>query len=82
MKEIIALIATSLVVGSYIPQLYKTYKTKSAKDLSWLFLIIIFVGVFMWSIYGILNNDMTFFIANAIILLCSGSLIVLKWIYN
>jgi len=82
LKEIIALIATMLVVGSYLPQIFKAYKTKRLDDVSMGFLVMICFGVLLWLIYGILNNDVTFVIANAIIILCSGTLIVMKLKYK
>ena len=80
-KEIIALIATILVVSSYIPQVLKAYKTKSLSDISIVYLIAICFGVFLWIIYAVLNNDLTFFIANVIILMFASMLISMKIYY-
>ena len=40
-----------------IPQIVKIYQTKSAKDLSYLFMISNIVGVAFMCVYGVVNGD-------------------------
>ncbi len=81
-KEVIAIIATLLVTTSYIPQIIKGYRTKSLKDLSTSFLVIVGIGVLLWILYGIFNSDFTFIIANAVILVFVITLILMKFYYR
>lgn len=81
-KTILATLATLCVVSSYIPQLVKGYKTKSLKDVSLLFLIVIIIGTILWIAYGFINKDYIFLIANLIILLFAFCLIVMKIRYD
>ncbi len=80
--ETVAIIATMLVVISYLPQIIKAFRTKSLEDVSWGFLIIIFLGVICWVIYGILKDDMTFMISNILLAILQLVLIVMKIRYS
>mgnify|MGYP001287832851 CR=1 FL=1 len=80
--EIIAAIATILVVVSWIPQLLKAYKTKSLKDFSYLFIIIVILATLVWMIYGIAINDSAIIIGNSIILLFPVLLFIMKFYYD
>ena len=82
LKEYIALIATLLIVVSYIPQLIKGYTTKSMKDLSMGYLGILLAGIALWTWYGFLNDDMTFLIANTVIMVLTCSIIAMKVWYD
>lgn len=82
LREILAIIATILVTVSYVPQIVKGYRTKSLRDVSMWFLCIICLGVAVWIAYGFVARDWTFVIANAFIILLSGSLIVMKLRYG
>jgi len=80
--EIIAAIATILVVVSWIPQLFKAYKTRSLKDFSYLFIIIVIIATTIWIIYGIAINDSAIAIGNSVILLFPVLLLVMKFYYD
>jgi MtN3 and saliva related transmembrane protein len=79
---VLATLATICVVSSYIPQIVKGYKTKSLKDVSMGFLLIIIIGTLLWMIYAIVNSDFIFLTANSIILLFAITLTVMKLHYN
>ena len=81
-KEIIATIATFCIVISYLPQIIKGHKTKSLEDISWGFLFIINIGVILWVIYGILNEDTIFIVANIILVALQLILICMKYHYG
>ena len=82
MKTILAALATLCVVSSYIPQIVKGYKTKSLKDVSLAFLIVITVGTVLWICYGFLNQDYIFLLANSIILIFAICLTLMKVVYG
>ena len=50
---IIGLAGSILVTIAYVPQTVKTVLTKHTKDLSLAWLLILAVGLFMYSVYGI-----------------------------
>ena len=81
-KELLAAVATATIVISYIPQLIKGYRTKSLQDISWGFLVLLLLGLFAWTFYAILNEDMVFLIANTTILIFGFSLVLMKFHYD
>lgn len=71
LTEFFGMIALITTIIGLIPQIYKTYVTKSADDLSMIMLINCFVCSVAWTIYGILVEDTTVILANAFLGLCS-----------
>ena len=53
--ELIGLLAAFLTTSAFLPQVYKTWKTKDVTALSLTMLLIFFVGVLLWLLYGILT---------------------------
>jgi len=60
----IGLIAALLTTGSLVPQVIKTYRTKSTGDLSLGMYLMMFSGVILWLIYGLLVRDIPIIAAN------------------
>ena len=70
--------AAVFATGSFVPQVYKTWRTRSAEDLSWLMLITHIVGLSLWLIYGIRLNATPIIVANAVGVFLDVVLIALK----
>lgn len=64
--EIIGLVAAALTTSAYIPQVYKTKKTKSVENLSFSMYLAMFIGVVLWLIYGIYIHSVAVIMANAV----------------
>ena len=60
-----------------IPQLYKTYITKSAKDLSIYSLLLILATNLLWLLHGYFTFDSSLLVASSIALAINMSLFVL-----
>jgi MtN3 and saliva related transmembrane protein len=54
--EILGLLGGLLVTVSLLPQVIKSYKTKSTKDISIVYTIILMTGLALWILYAILNK--------------------------
>jgi MtN3 and saliva related transmembrane protein len=54
--EIMGIIAGGLTTTSLIPQVVKTYKSRSAADLSLKMFSLFSLGVLLWLIYGFINK--------------------------
>ena len=52
--EILGIIAACLVNVSFFPQILKTVRTKRVGGISLPFWVMLFVGSFLWGVYGIL----------------------------
>ena len=64
--EIIGLSAAFLTTSAFIPQVYKIYKEKNADGISLTMYIILFIGVLLWLLYGILIGSLSIIVANGI----------------
>jgi MtN3 and saliva related transmembrane protein len=60
------------------PQLYKTYSTKSVKDLSFESLLIITLGNLLWLLHGYFIRDASLLVAG---LVASSVNFTLLWLY-
>jgi MtN3 and saliva related transmembrane protein len=51
--EVLGLIAGAITTGSFIPQVIRVYKLRSAREISLFFTILFVVGDALWLSYGI-----------------------------
>ncbi|MEH1944679.1 MAG: SemiSWEET transporter [Nostoc sp.] len=65
-----------------MPQMFKTWQTKSAKDVSLLTLITFIIGVFLWLIYGIYLQALPIILANSVTLFFNLIILWLKIKYR
>ncbi|MBH8565391.1 SemiSWEET transporter [Nostoc sp. CENA67] len=78
----LGLMAGVLTTIAYLPQLIKTWKSKSAEDLSWSMLIILCIGIILWLIYGVSVHDLPILAANIVTLILASVILVLKIRYK
>ena len=78
----IGLTAGFLTTISFLPQVIKTWKTRSAKDLSLSMFMIFWLGVMLWLIYGILIEDTPIVIANALTLTLASVILYFKFSFK
>ncbi|MEO1054287.1 MAG: SemiSWEET transporter [Bacteroidota bacterium] len=76
--EILGLIAGGLTTISFLPQAIKTWKTKSAKDLSLFMFSIFCLGVALWLTYGIIISNTPIIVANIVTLALSSTILYFK----
>lgn len=75
---ILGLVAASLTTFSFLPQMLKTWQTKSAKDVSFVMLICFNLGIVLWLIYGIYLSALPIILANAVTLFFNLIILGLK----
>ncbi|TAL58651.1 MAG: PQ-loop repeat-containing protein [Legionella sp.] len=83
--SIVIISGTFALVTSFIgllPQIYKSLKTKSTKDLSQVMLLNYFVCSLAWIIYGSYTDSMFVLASNALGLLSSLILLLQKHYYD
>ena len=76
--QIIGLVAAFCTTISFLPQVIKTWKSGSAKDLSLGMFSFFCVGVALWLVYGILERDLPIIAANLLTLILSSTLLFFK----
>ncbi len=55
--------------AAWFPQVNRTWNTRSARDFSWGYLSLFMLGVFLWTMYGVLRHDVVVIVANGVTLL-------------
>jgi len=79
---IVATLAPIVNCVQLIPQLYKTYRTKSVKDLSFYSLLLLLTTIILWLLHGYFINDISLVVAGIITLVLNISLIRLYFLYR
>ena len=64
--DLFGFLAALLTTIAFLPQLYKTWQTKSADDVSLVMLILFITGLVCWIIYGFKINSIPILVANII----------------
>ncbi|SMO70737.1 MtN3 and saliva related transmembrane protein [Fodinibius sediminis] len=82
MTMILGLVAGMLTTIAFIPQVVKTWKTKSADDLSLGMYVAFCLGVSLWLIYGFIVSDLPIIAANLVTLSLAITLLYFKLTYN
>ena len=79
LTEFYGFIAAILTTIAFLPQLYKTWTTKSAEDVS---LITLIIGLICWIVYGIKINSTPILVANIVTFIFNFTILILKLIYS
>ncbi|MBU1191506.1 MAG: SemiSWEET transporter [Gammaproteobacteria bacterium] len=79
---LLGLCAGSLTTLAFVPQVLKTWRSKSGNDISLGMFLLFSTGVLLWLIYGILIDALPVILANAITLLLSLTVLALKLRYR
>lgn len=80
--EILGYAAGAITCLTFLPQVIKTWKSKSAKDVSLNMFLIAAINEVMWIVYGALLDNWVIILTNAIVLSMSLTMIWLKFRYN
>ncbi|ODT35839.1 MAG: hypothetical protein BGN92_01285 [Sphingobacteriales bacterium 41-5] len=80
--DILGYAAGAITTLTFLPQVLKTYKEKSAKDVSLNMFLIAAINEVMWIVYGALREDMVIILTNAVVLLMSLTMIFFKLKYG
>ena len=80
--ELIGFMAAVMTTIAFVPQVIKTFKTRSADDLSLGMFIIFTLGVVLWLIYGIIILKYPIIVANAFTLVLSCTLLYYKMTFK
>jgi MtN3 and saliva related transmembrane protein len=76
--SLLGLVAGAFTTIAFLPQVLKTWKSRSAKDLSLGMFSIFTVGVGLWLTYGILIDDLPVILANVVTLILASTLLFFK----
>jgi len=74
----VGLVAGALTTTAWLPQLHRTWRSRSAHDLSWAYLLTTTTGIALWLAYGLLSKDIAVIAANAVTIVLLVGLVALK----
>ena len=81
-QETLGLLAGTLTTASFVPQVWKIWSTRSARDLSWGMVAVFTVGTFLWLLYGINVGSTSIMAANAITFGLSLAICIMKLLFD
>ena len=79
---IVATLAPIVNSIQLFPQLYKTYITKSVKDLSLYSLIFILLTNLLWLLHGFFIMDISLIVAGTVSMIINIALLILYFLYR
>jgi len=79
---VLGLIAGSLTTIAFLPQIFKTWQSKSAKDISSEWLVIFSSGILLWLIYGLLIDSLPIILSNSITLVLTLIILFFKFYFR
>ncbi len=82
MAEYIGYLAAILGTIGWLPQVYKTWRSRETKSLSLPTNLLIFITVSLWFIYGLQTMSWPIIMANVFAIILVGSIVIAKLIYK
>jgi MtN3 and saliva related transmembrane protein len=80
--EILGLVAGVLTTAAYVPQVLKTWRLKSAGDISMVMISLTSGGIFLWCLYGLYIGSLPVMIANFITFILTLTVLIMKIRYR
>lgn len=81
LTTVLGYIAGTISTLTFLPQVVKTWRTKSANDVSFFMFIFATISVILWFIYGILIQDGAIIYTNSFIFVLSIIMLYLIFKY-
>lgn len=78
MTELLGFAAATLTTAAFVPQAVKVYRSRKTDDLSLGLFAMLFAGVLLWLIYGLLISSAPVIAANAVTLLLVAYILWMK----
>jgi len=75
---LVGLAAAFCTTIAFLPQVIKTWRTRSTKDISLAMFLVFTTGIFLWLVYGLAVRDLPLIIANGITFVLSGTILYFK----
>lgn len=81
-SDLLGSAAGALTTAAFVPQVVKTWKSKSAADLSLGMFLVFAVGVLLWLAYGIAIGAAPIIVANSVTLSLCVAILAMKIRYK
>lgn len=80
-SDILGYLAASLTTLSFVPQVWRTYRTRDVRGISLRMYSIFTVGIAVWLAYGIVLGETPMILANSVSLVLACSVLVMRMRY-
>lgn len=80
--DILGMVAGTLTTIAFVPQVVKTWRSKSTHDISYGMFILFSVGLLLWLAYGIAINSWPIMLSNIVTLVLALVILGLKFRYK
>jgi MtN3 and saliva related transmembrane protein len=78
LATVVGTVAGVLTTAAFVPQVVKTWRTRSARDISGAMFLAFSVGVALWIAYGAMVRSAPVVVANGVTLVLAGAVLVMK----
>jgi len=70
--------AALCTTAAFVPQVVRSWRTRSTRDVSLTMFVVMTTGVLLWLIYGLLVHDRPLVVANGVTFVLSLTILVMK----
>ncbi|MEP2059312.1 SemiSWEET family sugar transporter [Maribacter litoralis] len=77
MEEIIGILAGIFTTIAAVPQIFRAWKTKKVDDVSPKMFLVLTIGVSLWTVYGVMKQDIPIIITNGISTILNITMLIL-----
>ena len=78
LATVLGTVAGVLTTAAFVPQVVKTWRTRSARDISGVMFVAFSIGVALWIVYGAMVRSAPVVVANSVTLLLALAVLVMK----
>ena len=76
--DLLGLVATGFTTSSFVPQVWRTWRTRDVSGISTGMYSAFTLGVFLWLVYGLIVDAWPIVVANAITLALAVAILAMK----
>ncbi|OSQ48131.1 membrane protein [Thalassospira alkalitolerans] len=77
-ETVLGLVAGSLTTLAFLPQVVRTWRTRSTADISLVMFLVLCSGIALWLVYGLVRGDWPVIIANGLTLVLASTILFFK----
>jgi len=74
----LGLAAAFCSTAAFLPQVVKTWRTRSTADISLVMFLLLVGGIALWLAYGIIQQDLPLIVANTVTLVFAATILYFK----
>lgn len=80
--EALGLVAGGLTTFSFVPQVMRTWRSRSVSDISLRMYILLSTGILLWIVYGLIIGSVAVVAANSVSLTLTLSILAMKLVFG